>query len=60
MQYDLSPSDVMHIGGTVTLTVAAVEGNLIHLGLEATEGDCPDTGSDGQQDDPKQDWWELN
>ena len=42
------------------LTVVAVEGNLIRFGLESPEGDCPDTGPDCQQADPKQGWWELN
>jgi hypothetical protein len=61
MLYDLSPGDVMHIGETVTLNVVAVEGNLIHFGLESTDGECPDTGlGDRQQHDPKQVWWELN
>ena len=60
MVYDVSPGDVIHIGETVTLTLVAVEGNLIHFGLEAPEGECPDTGlDDRQQNDPKQDWWEL-
>ena len=60
MVYDLSPGDVLHIGDAVTLTVVAVEGNLVHLGLESPEGACPDAGPDRQQDDPKQGWWELN
>ena len=50
----------MHIGDAVTLTVVAVEGNLVHLGLESPEGECPDAGPDRQQDDPKHRWWELN
>ena len=32
MVYDLSPGDVLHIGDAVTLTVVAVEGNLIRFG----------------------------
>ena len=60
MVYDLSPGDVMYIGDAVTLTVVAVEGNLIHFGLESLEGECPDDGPDRQQDDPKHRWWELN
>jgi len=61
MVYDVSPGDVIHIGETVTLTLVAVEGNLIHFGLESPAGECPDTGlDDRQQNDSKQDWWELN
>ena len=60
MVYDLSPGDVMYIGDAVTLTVVAVEGNLVRLGLESPEGECPDAGPDRQQDDPKQGRWELN
>jgi hypothetical protein len=54
MEYDLSPGDVIHIGNAVTLTVVAVEGNLIHFGLEWPASACPDAGLDRQQDDPKQ------
>jgi hypothetical protein len=61
MWYDLSPGDVIHIGETVTLTVLAVEGKLIHFGLESPESKSPNTGlGDRQQEDPKQDWWGLN
>jgi hypothetical protein len=58
--YDLSPGDVVHIGDAVTLTVVAVEDNLIRFGLKAPDGGCPDAGTDHQQADPKQGWWELN
>jgi hypothetical protein len=60
MVYDLSPGDVFHIGDAVTLTVVAVEGNLIRFGLESPDGEYPDAGPHGQQADPKQGWWELN
>ena len=60
MVYDLSPGDVIHIGDAVTLTVVAVEGNLIRFGLESPESECPDAGPDCQQADPKQEWWQLN
>jgi hypothetical protein len=60
MVYDLSPGDVIHIGDAVTLTVVAVEGNLIRFGLESPEGKRPDAGPDCQQDNPTQGWWELN
>jgi hypothetical protein len=58
--YDLSPGDVLHIGDAVTLTVMAVEGNLICFGLESPDGDRLDAGTDGQQADAEQRWWELN
>ena len=60
MVYDLSPGDVIRIGDTVKLTVVAVEGNLIRLGLESPDGEYPDVSPDGQQPAPKQSWWELN
>ena len=60
MVYDVSPGDVLHIGDAVTLTIVAVEGNLIRFGLESPDGECPDVGPDGQQADPKQGWWERN
>jgi hypothetical protein len=60
MEYDLSPGDVILIGEAVALTVVAVEGNLIHFGLESPESVCPVAGPDHQQDGPKQGWWEHN
>ena len=60
MVYDLSPGDVVRIGNAVALTVLAVEGDLIRFGLETPDGTSPDEGSDCQQADPNQGWWELN
>jgi hypothetical protein len=60
MVYDLSPGDVIHIGDAVTLTVVAVEGNLIRFGLESPQAGYPDAGPDSQRADPKHGWWELN
>ena len=60
MVYDLSPGDVIHIGDAVTLTVVAVEGNLIRLGLESPDAECPDAGPDSPQADQKPGWWKLN
>ena len=54
MVSDRSPGDVLHIGDAVTLTVVAVEGDLIRFGLESPDGECPGAGTDGQQADPKQ------
>ena len=60
MVYDLSPGDVIHIGDAVTLTVMAVERNLIRFGLESPDGEHPDADTDCREADPKQGWWELN
>jgi hypothetical protein len=60
MVYDLSPGDVIRFGDGVTLTVLAVEVDMIHFGLESREGDCPDAGPDCQDDGPKHGWWERN
>lgn len=60
MVYDLSPGDVVHIGDAVTLTVVAVDGNLIRFGLEAPDGEESGPTPHGQQAEPKQGWWELN
>ena len=57
--YDLSPGDVVHIGDAVTLTVVAVDGNLIRFGLESPEGESS-VHPDCQQAAPKQGRWELN
>ena len=40
MVLDLSPGDVVCIGDTVTLTVLAVEDDLIRFGVESLE-ECP-------------------
>lgn len=60
MVYDLPPGDIIHIGDAVTLSVVAVEGNLICFGMESPNGGCPDAGTDCQQADLKRGWWELN
>jgi hypothetical protein len=46
MEYDLTPGNVIHIGDAVTLTIVAVEGNLIRFGLESPDGECPAAGTD--------------
>jgi hypothetical protein len=38
MIFDLSAGEVLHVGEVATLTVLAVEGDLICLGLETAEG----------------------
>ena len=60
MVYDLSPGDVLYIGDVVTLTVLAVDDNLIRFGLESPDGERPDADTDCREADPKQGWWELN
>jgi hypothetical protein len=60
MVFDLFPGDVIYVGDAVTLTVMAVEGNLIRFGLESPDGERPDAGPDGQRADSKQGWWENN
>jgi hypothetical protein len=46
MVFDLSPGDVVRIGDGITLTVLAIEDDLIRFGLELLEG-CPAIGMDG-------------
>ena len=60
MVYDLSPGDVVHVGGAVALTVLAVEGDLIRFGLVTPERARPDASPDCQRAVPKQGWWALN
>jgi hypothetical protein len=48
MLFNLSPGEVIHIGDAVTLTVLAVEGDLIRFGLETLEGANPGTGEIGK------------
>ena len=43
MFLDLSSGEVIHIGAAVTLTVLAIEGDLVHFGLETLEGEGPGT-----------------
>jgi hypothetical protein len=62
MVFNLSPGDVVHIGDVVTLTVLAVEDDLIRFRLESPEGECPGAGTDCEEADLKLKWgeWELN
>jgi hypothetical protein len=60
MVYDVAPGDVIHIGDGVRLTIAAVEGDLIRLGVEALDGERSDAGPDCQQAHAKPGWWERN
>jgi hypothetical protein len=65
MLITLTPGEAVHIGDAVTLTVLAVEGDLIRFALEAPEGGSPGAGNlalGGEQTDPrhKRNCWELN
>jgi hypothetical protein len=44
----LSPGKAIHIGDTITLTVLAVEGDLIRFGLETPEEKSPGADDSGQ------------
>jgi sRNA-binding carbon storage regulator CsrA len=48
MIFNLSPGDVIHIGYAVTLTVLAVEGDLIRIGLETPERKSSGAGEIGK------------
>ena len=57
----LSEGDKIHIGDSVTLTLLAVEGDLIRFGIEHSESGGP--GTSVFIEGPKEsglDWWELN
>jgi hypothetical protein len=61
MNETLSTGDKIDIGDCVTLTVIAIEGNRVYLGIEGL-----DTGSQGasvhmeRSAEPELPWWELN
>ena len=61
MVFDLTPGDVVRIGYGLTLTVLAVEDDLIRFGLESPEA-CLGAVRDGEGTDPKLQpaGWELN
>jgi sRNA-binding carbon storage regulator CsrA len=64
MMITLSPGEAIRIGAAVTLTVLAVEGGRVRLGLETTGANpgAVEVGKDGEQADLKHRWneWELN
>ena len=65
MVFNLSPGEVIHIGDAVTLTVLAVEGDLVRFGLETPDGESPgadDTGKGCDEADlkPRPNGWEWN
>jgi hypothetical protein len=61
MVTSMSPGDKIHVGDSVTLTVLAIEGNLIRVGVESSEpgGPGPSVLIEGS---PESDlnWWDLN
>jgi hypothetical protein len=61
MVFDLSPGDGVHLRDAVTLTVLAVEGDLIRFGLELPK-ECPgaDMDCEGADLKPKSAVWERN
>jgi hypothetical protein len=52
MVFDLTLGDVVRIGDGLTLTVLAVEDDLIRFGLESPEA-CPGAVGDGEGAEPK-------
>ena len=62
MTCDLSPGDVVRFGNAVTLTILAIEGNLIHFKVESPERAHTRAAMEYDEGDfpPKQDWWQLN
>jgi hypothetical protein len=62
MTCDLSPGDAVHFGNAVTLTVLAVEDDLIHFKVESPERDYASPVIEYNESDlsPQQDWWKLN
>jgi hypothetical protein len=65
MIFNLSSGEVIHIGATITLTVLAVEGDLVHFGLETMEEEtlgADDTYKGYAEADLKPRWnrWELS
>jgi hypothetical protein len=65
MIFNLSSGEVIHIGATVTLTVLAVEGDLVLFRLETLEEESPGAGDiDKRYDEadfkPRWNRWELN
>ena len=65
MIFDLSPGEAVHIGEAVTLTVLAVEGDLVRFGLETPDGASPGAGEVGKNSEAsdlkqRRKGWEWN
>jgi hypothetical protein len=61
MVTSLSTGDKIHVGDSVTLTLLAIEGDLIRFKIEASElgGHGPDVLIEGHATSDLN-WWELN
>jgi hypothetical protein len=61
MVTSLSPGDKIHVGDSVTLTLLAIEGNLIRFRVESSEPDshCASVLIEGSAESDLR-WWELN
>jgi len=61
MVTNLSTGDKIHVGDSVTLTLLAVEGDLIRFGVESSEsgGPGPNVLLEGQNETAFN-WWDLN
>jgi hypothetical protein len=57
----LSTGDKIQVGDSVTLTFLAIEGNLIHFGVESSEPGCHGLSvlNEGSAESDLN-WWELN
>jgi hypothetical protein len=61
MVTSLSVGEKVHVGDSVTLTVLAVEGDLIRLAVESSgPGDPGASVLIEGRDEPAFRWWELN
>jgi hypothetical protein len=61
MVTSLSAGDKIHVGDSVTLTLLAIEGDLIRFGVESSEpvGHCLSILIEGSAESGLN-WWELN
>ena len=61
MVTSLSTGDKTHVGDSVTLTLLAIEGDLIRFGVESSESDGhgPSALIEGSAESDLN-WWELN
>ena len=61
MVTSLSKGDKIHVGDSVTLTVLAIEGDLIRFGVQSSKagGRSPSVLIEGRNESDLN-WWELN
>jgi len=61
MVTSLSEGDKIHVGDSVTLTVLAIEGDLIRFGVQSSKAGGPATSVliEGRNK-PDLNWWALN